>query len=576
MSPISITSDEINRLIYAYFRDSGFEHSAYTLVKEAQLERSPVFKKHVPRGELVELLSKSLLYNEVECHFQGGEAAIKCKAMFSLLEPHTCSPNPPESHTFLAPTFAPPLMMVAPPIQSNVLMQDVSHRKISPLPRNITTTEKRTRKESNDMDSSLFFSPPPSDLTAARPKAADHPKKPASKPKKLLQGPIDDITDPNVITLMPGHATEVFVCAFNPVNYNLLASGSKDAVVKIWTLSESMAGSAQAGEPITIDSFSQVESADLTCLSWSPDGTLLAIASYDSRLRICDTAGKMYLESDIHKGPIFTTRFSTSGRWLLTASLDGSSCLWDVAGKKLHRQYHGHKDVDWLNNDLFASCGADRQVHIFSVDEEKSIKTFGGHTDEINQIKCNPSGTRLASCSDDMTTRIWNVSNISASIPSEADSIPGLGSSDNDQVTILEGHKHSVSTIGWYQPPGTENELIATGSFDGATRLWDSVTGRCLHAFADHKRPVYALDISPDNHWLTTGGGDGWLHVYDLKTQTRIWSWFAGADRPGVFEIDWQTHKSQNIERIAMALECRLVGVIDLRRVPAIANLRGS
>lgn len=121
-------------------------------MKEAQLERSPVFKKHVPRGELVELLSKSLLYNEVECHFQGGEAAIKCKAMFSLLEPHTCSPNPPESHTFLAPTFAPPLMMVAPPIQSNVLMQDVSHRKISPLPRNITTTEKRTRKESNDMD----------------------------------------------------------------------------------------------------------------------------------------------------------------------------------------------------------------------------------------------------------------------------------------------------------------------------------------------------------------------------------------------------------------------------------------
>ncbi|KAJ3802259.1 WD40 repeat-like protein [Lentinula aff. detonsa] len=565
MSPISITSDEINRLIYAYFRDSGFEHSAYTLVKESQLERSPVFKKHVPRGELVELLSKSLLYNEVECHFQGGEAAIKCKAMFSLLEPHTCSPNPPESHTFVTPTYAPPFMMIPPPIQSNGAIQDPSKRKISPLPRSTTATEKRTRKESNDMD---VDTPAP-----------DSSKK--SKPKKLLQGPADDITDPSAITLMSGHTTEVFVCAFNPVKYNLLASGSKDAVVKIWTLSESSNGLAQAGDPITIDSFSQVESADLTCLSWSPDGTLLAIASYDSKLRICDTAGKMYFESDIHKGPVFTTRFSVSGRWLLTASLDGSSCVWDVAGKKLHQQYHGHKDccldVDWLNDNMFASCGADRQVHIFSVNEEKPIKTFGGHTDEINQIKCNPSGTRLASCSDDMTTRIWNVSKFSASTPLEADSIPGLGGSDtSDQVTILEGHKHSVSTIGWYQPPGTENELIATGSFDGATRLWDSVTGRCLYAFADHKRPVYALDISPNNHWLTTGGGDGWLHVYDLKTQTKIWSWFAGADRPGVFEIDWQTHKSQNIDRIAMALECRLVGVIDLCRVPAFANSRNS
>lgn len=59
-----------------------------------------------------------------------------------------------------------------------------------------------------------------------------------------------------------------------------------------------------------------------------------------------------------------------------------------------------------------------------------------------------------------------------------------------------------------------------SGSFDGATRLWDSTTGECLHAFADHRRPVYALSVSPNNHWLATGGGDGWLHVYDLKVRT--------------------------------------------------------
>lgn len=33
-------------------------------------------------------------------------------------------------------------------------------------------------------------------------------------------------------------------------------------------------------------------------------------------------------------------------------------------------------DVDWINDNMFASCGADRLVHIYSVDEEKSIKTF--------------------------------------------------------------------------------------------------------------------------------------------------------------------------------------------------------
>jgi WD40 repeat protein len=28
---------------------------------------------------------------------------------------------------------------------------------------------------------------------------------------------------------------------------------------------------------------------------------------------------------------------------LLTASLDGTACVWDVTNKKLHRQYRSHK-----------------------------------------------------------------------------------------------------------------------------------------------------------------------------------------------------------------------------------------
>ncbi|KAF9074948.1 WD40-repeat-containing domain protein [Rhodocollybia butyracea] len=566
---IQITSDEINRLIYSYFRDSGFEHSAYTLVKEAQLERSAVFKIHVPRGELVELLSKALLYTEVECHFNGSETAVECKAKFSLLESHTCSPNPPESHSFIAPIFPPPVIMSAPPVQTNGVFQDSSStkRKSSPPPRNVTPAEKRPRKEANDMD---VDTPEPEPKPKAGP--SNKSSKAKNSKKQRVQGPADDVTDPNAITLLSGHTTEVFVCAFNPVKYNLLASGSKDAVVKIWKLPDPTNPSAPAEDPVTIDYFSKEDARDLTCLSWNSAGTLLAIASYDCKLRICDIAGSMYYENDKHQGPIFTTRFSPSGRWLLTASLDGTSCLWDVAGKRLHRQYSAHEDccldVDWINDNMFASCGADRQVHIFSVDEDKAIKTFGGHTDEINQIKCNPSGTRLASCSDDMTTRIWNVSNISSS---SEDLIPGLGST-SDKAILLEGHRHSVSTIGWYRLPGVENELIATGSFDGATRLWDSVTGRCLHAFSDHARPVYALDISPNNQWLTTGGGDGWLHIYDLRSYAKLWSWFAGAEKPGVFEIHWQTHNGNKVDRIGMALECRAAGVVDLRKVPAIAN----
>ena len=66
------------------------------------------------------------------------------------------------------------------------------------------------------------------------------------------------------------------------------------------------------------------------------------------------------------KGPIFATRFSKSGRWLLTASLDGTACLWDVGEKRLHMQYWCHMgnmniiipeaDANQYNSRLLSRC----------------------------------------------------------------------------------------------------------------------------------------------------------------------------------------------------------------------------
>lgn len=69
-----------------------------------------------------------------------------------------------------------------------------------------------------------------------------------------------------------------------------------------------------------------------------------------------------------------------------------------------------------------------------------------GHTDEINQIKCNGRATRLASCSDDKTARIWNVED-----------------PNDNEVVVLKGHKNAVSTMGWCpHTPAGQNELLAT------------------------------------------------------------------------------------------------------------------
>ena len=76
------------------FRSSGFEHTAFALRAESRLDQSPYFDYHVPRGELVELLTKALLYIEVETHCKGEGLISDCKAPFRLLKRHACAADP--------------------------------------------------------------------------------------------------------------------------------------------------------------------------------------------------------------------------------------------------------------------------------------------------------------------------------------------------------------------------------------------------------------------------------------------------------------------------------------------------
>lgn len=67
---LRITSADINALIYSYLEDAGFAHTAYALRHEGQLDLSPNLNVRIPRGELIRLLNKALLYSEAEAHYR--------------------------------------------------------------------------------------------------------------------------------------------------------------------------------------------------------------------------------------------------------------------------------------------------------------------------------------------------------------------------------------------------------------------------------------------------------------------------------------------------------------------------
>lgn len=145
-SPLRITADEVNCLIYSYFQDSGktcncqgdqtphtsslgLVHSAFNILHEGNIQHSPYLARHIPRGELVDLLGKALLYLEVEAHWNPDAVTTNCRAGFSLLEPHVCSS---EAAT-LKPSTRPTPAVSVPPLSAAQAFSS-THKQPSHVP----------------------------------------------------------------------------------------------------------------------------------------------------------------------------------------------------------------------------------------------------------------------------------------------------------------------------------------------------------------------------------------------------------------------------------------------------------
>ena len=394
------------------------------------------------------------------------------------------------------------------------------------------------------------------------------------------------------VTVLEGHTSEVFICAWSPTS-SQLASGGGDATARMWTVPAGPSGRAarekltpplvlehKSGEDSkTKDSAKEAEadvkaeaetaavaaaaggdgagkegdewankSKDVTTLDWNGEGTLLATGSYDGLARVWDTEGNLVNSLDKHKGPIFSLKWNKKGDYLLSGSVDKTAIVWDAKTGEAKQQFAFHSaptlDVDWRNNVSFATSSMDHMIYVCKLGETKPIKAFKGHTDEVNAIKWDPTGTLLASCSDDYTAKVWSLKQDSC-------------------VHDFSDHTKEIYTIKWSPTgPGTNNPnlplMLASASYDATIKLWDVEEGRCVHSLSKHTDPVYSVAFSPDGKYLASGSFDKRLHIWNAKDGQLVKT-FQGDG--GIFEVCW--NKDGN--KLAACYSNNTVSVLDFK-----------
>jgi WD40 repeat protein len=63
-----------------------------------------------------------------------------------------------------------------------------------------------------------------------------------------------------------------------------------------------------------------------------------------------------------------------------------------------------------------------------------------------------------------------------------------------------------------------DGQFFVAGHQDNQVRLWDGITGQCLHTYIGHQDLVWAVAISHDGRWLVSGSRDKTLKRWDIVT----------------------------------------------------------
>ncbi|MBD2606302.1 CHAT domain-containing protein, partial [Scytonema hofmannii FACHB-248] len=137
-------------------------------------------------------------------------------------------------------------------------------------------------------------------------------------------------------------------------------------------------------------------------VSFSPDGKMLATASYDNTVKLWDTSTKKEIKTLTgHTDAVWGVSFSPDGKMLASSSADNTVKLWDTSTKKEIKTLTGHTapvhGVSFSpDGKMLASSSADNTVKLWDTSTKKEIKTLTGHTDTVFGVSFSPDGKMLA------------------------------------------------------------------------------------------------------------------------------------------------------------------------------------
>jgi len=188
------------------------------------------------------------------------------------------------------------------------------------------------------------------------------------------------------------------------------------------------------------------------------------------------------------------------------------------------------------DSQFLLSCSQDTTTRLWNMETKTNVVCYRGHSFPVWDVAFSPLGYYFATASYDRSARLWCTNH-------------------TYPVRVFAGHLSDVNVVKFHP----NCNYIVTGSTDKCVRVWDVNSGDCVRVFTGHYAPVYALAVSSDGRFIASAGEDKDIVVWDLATSSRITTF------KGHKDIVWTLDFSMETNILASGSADRTVRLWDVK-----------